>query len=200
MDITNKAKVILSLLSKGYSQKKICEETGYNKSTVSYYCGERYLNDIKKREKKEKETEARIRSAVNKCNNITQVCKYLGKKPITNNLRIISSLIDRYNIDTSHFKIDHERKQSHRYTYDEVFCKGSLYPSSKIKSYILRHRLKPYVCEECGNTEWMGNPIPLQAHHINGDHNDNRFENIKLICPNCHSITDNYCGKKLKKD
>lgn len=50
-------------------------------------------------------------------------------------------------------------------------------------------------CEICQNTEWLGNPIPLDIHHVNGDSDDNRFENVQLICPNCHRQTDTYGGK-----
>ena len=45
----------------------------------------------------------------------------------------------------------------------------------------------------------MGEPIPLELHHINGIRNDLRIENLQILCPNCHSFTDNYRGKKLKK-
>ena len=42
---------------------------------------------------------------------------------------------------------------------------------------------------------WNGNPLKLQLHHINGNHNDNRIENLQILCPNCHTQTDNFCGK-----
>ena len=44
---------------------------------------------------------------------------------------------------------------------------------------------------------WMNKKIPLQLHHINGDRTDNRIENLQLLCPNCHALTDNYCGSNI---
>ena len=54
-------------------------------------------------------------------------------------------------------------------------------------------------CKICNNSEWLGNKIKLELDHINGDHNDNNKENLRLICPNCHSFTTNYRGKNIKK-
>lgn len=53
-------------------------------------------------------------------------------------------------------------------------------------------------CEKCGINSWMGNIISLQIHHINGNRYDNRLENLQVLCPNCHSQTDNFCKKKTK--
>ena len=47
-------------------------------------------------------------------------------------------------------------------------------------------------CESCGSSEWMGKPIPLEIHHINGINTDNRIENLQLICPDCHALTNYY--------
>ena len=52
-----------------------------------------------------------------------------------------------------------------------------------------------YKCECCKNTEWLGQPIKLELHHIDGNPSNNTKENIQLLCPNCHAYTDNYCGK-----
>jgi hypothetical protein len=57
----------------------------------------------------------------------------------------------------------------------------------------------PYHCSLCGVTEWRGRALVLHLDHINGIHNDNRLENIRLLCPNCHSQTDTYCNRARPK-
>lgn len=59
--------------------------------------------------------------------------------------------------------------------------------------------LRGRKCERCNNTEWLGQPIKLEVHHINGDKRDNTLENLQLLCPNCHSYTDNYGTKNIKR-
>lgn len=59
--------------------------------------------------------------------------------------------------------------------------------------------IRGHICENCNLTLWLGEPIPLQLHHINGKEAGNMPENLQLLCPNCHSLTPNYVGKhKLK--
>lgn len=68
----------------------------------------------------------------------------------------------------------------------------------------LRRRLKssgklPDACECCGIKEWMGKPLSLHMHHKNGNKRDNREWNIEFLCPNCHSQTDTYAGRNVKR-
>ena len=72
------------------------------------------------------------------------------------------------------------------------------YSTSHLHDRLLKEGLKERRCECCGNTEWMGHPIVLELHHIDGDHNNNKLENLQMLCPNCHSITDNFKSKKMK--
>ena len=72
------------------------------------------------------------------------------------------------------------------------------YQSNKLKTRLLEEGYKEYKCERCGLTEWLGDPIPLQLHHKDGIHNNNILENLELLCPNCHTLTDNFGGKNVK--
>jgi DNA-binding CsgD family transcriptional regulator len=64
-----------------------------------------------------------------------------------------------------------------------------------IKLRLVAAGLKDGDCEVCGLTEWRGKPISMSLHHVNGDRHDNRLENLRLLCPNCHSQTDTFAGR-----
>jgi hypothetical protein len=61
------------------------------------------------------------------------------------------------------------------------------------KNYLKKH--KGDCCEICGISEWLGNPILLECDHTDGDPANNSFENLRLLCPNCHSQTESFKGK-----
>lgn len=71
--------------------------------------------------------------------------------------------------------------------------------SNKVRKKLLQEGYKDYQCERCGLSEWLGQPIPLELHHIDGDKNNNTLENFQLLCPNCHAFTDSYRGKNITK-
>lgn len=75
--------------------------------------------------------------------------------------------------------------------------------SATVKSTVLRDKLikeniKENKCERCGLTTWLEEPISLELHHIDGDHYNNNFDNLQILCPNCHSLTKNYRNKTDK--
>lgn len=88
-------------------------------------------------------------------------------------------------------------------TQEDIFKKDSMFSGSllkKIKQYNLKDCSK---CEICGISEWMGKPITFQVHHKDGDRTNNELDNLQILCPNCHSQTDNYKGRnrcKIQKE
>lgn len=114
----------------------------------------------------------------------------------------VKNKIDSLNIDISHFKGQaHGTSDNTKYSLEEILVKDSSYSNmTSLKRRILNNNLIDYKCAICGIKEWLSKPIVLQLDHINGDNRDNRLENLRLLCPNCHSQTDTFCRKNKSKE
>ena len=67
--------------------------------------------------------------------------------------------------------------------------------SFKLKKWLIKHHLKENKCECCGISEWNGKPIECALHHKDGNKHNNKLKNLIILCPNCHSQTDNFTAK-----
>lgn len=74
----------------------------------------------------------------------------------------------------------------------EYLIKGSHIKTTHLKNRLIKEGMLKGVCKKCGINQWLGNDITLQLDHINGDNCDNRIENLRLLCPNCHSQTPTF--------
>lgn len=141
----------------------------------------------------EKFTKEQIQEIANQCTSFRQFCVKLGYSLDAGSATAtVKECVEKYGIDCSHFKGHGWKRDSYDYS---KFVKGK-----KIKEGLpALAYLRGWKCECCGNAEWNGQPIPLQIHHIDGDHLNNELDNLQLLCPNCHAQTDNYCGRNKQK-
>ena len=78
---------------------------------------------------------------------------------------------------------------------EQIFKTDSFYSNELVKQRIVKDDLLIYKCNKCGIDQWQGETIVLDLDHINGNNTDNRLENLRYLCPNCHSQTDTYKGR-----
>lgn len=79
---------------------------------------------------------------------------------------------------------------------DEIIeGKHPYYQTLKLKKRLLKEGLKENKCDICGVTEWNNKELSMQLDHIDGDSHNHKFDNLRMVCPNCHSQTHTYCGK-----
>jgi len=87
----------------------------------------------------------------------------------------------------------------HPLPLEELLVAGVPRGRFNIKARLIRAGLKAKACEICGIAKWNGRLIVLALHHLNGDRYDNRVENLQLLCPNCHSQTENFAGRNGRR-
>lgn len=88
---------------------------------------------------------------------------------------------------------------AHKIPLDEILVYPSTYQSNKLRIRLIKEKVFEPYCFVCERDTWLGNPIPLELDHINGDNSDNRLQNLRFLCPNCHAQTQNYRGKNHGK-
>src|SRR5438270_738091 len=86
-----------------------------------------------------------------------------------------------------------------RLPLEQLLVAGPRRNRNHLKRRLFAAGLKSRRCESCGLDSWMGRAIPLALHHVNGDRHDNRLENLQILCPNCHGLTDTWAGRNIPR-
>ena len=137
---------------------------------------------------------------------ISEVLKSLKLKPSGGNYQYVKRMIARHKLDCKHFAGQGWAKGKSAgdiglggrvLTNSEVFIQNSPVTSGTRLQKRLRRLGREYKCAECGISEWRGIKIVLDLDHRNGNNTDNRLENLRFLCPNCHRITNNWGVKNV---
>lgn len=152
-------------------------------------------------------TEAQLKEAVASAKSIRSVLQILGLKPAGGNYVQIVRYIQELKISSEHFtgKVWNKGLKGigkPRLSLSEILVNNSYYQSFKLKTRLFNEKIKEQRCEMCGWAQKaVDGRIPLELDHINGNRMDNRLENLRILCPNCHSLQPTHRGlnKKIKK-
>ncbi len=149
-------------------------------------------------------TDEQLADAVKQSKSIRNVLILLQLVPAGGNYVQIKYAIEKMKLDTSHFTgmgwnvgLKFIPKQS--VPLEDLLVKDGRVQSYKLKKRLYASGLKKPECELCGWAKMsIDGRIPLELDHINGDHSDNRIENLRILCPNCHSLQPTHRGRNKK--
>jgi hypothetical protein len=140
-----------------------------------------------------------LRAAVSACRSMAAVLRALDLPDAGGTRQRVRRLIERLGLDTSHHTGQAwnrgQQVSRSRVRLDQL-DDGKVRGGTTIKMVLLRNGWE-HRCARCQRYEWEGGPIPLEVDHIDGDRRNNRLENLRLLCPNCHALTPTYRGRNI---
>jgi hypothetical protein len=142
-------------------------------------------------------TEAEVRAAVAASLSFAETLRRLGLGPTGGNWKTLRRYADERGISTAHFDpYASSRGIRARTPLAQILVVDSTYSRNHLKKRLYEEGLKQPVCEMCGQgQEWRGRRLSLILDHINGVRNDNRIENLRIVCPNCAATLETHCGR-----
>lgn len=149
--------------------------------------------------------EEKLRESIKNSLSIAAALKKMNINITASNYKTFHNNVKKYNIDISHFLGQAHLKNKEHITVkyiplNKILIENSSYKTiSQLKIRLVRKNLLEYKCAECKLDSWNNKSISLQLDHINGISNDHRIENLRFLCPNCHSQTETFAGRNARK-
>ena len=144
-----------------------------------------------------------FKEAVKSARSVAGVIKRIGLTINGGNYRTVHMLVDRFKLDTSHWTGHAYRKGSRTATVPPwplktILIRGSTYHINRLRERLIGEGVMRARCSGCFRSRWHGRALPLELHHVDGDRTNNELSNLRILCPNCHSLTHNWKGRATR--
>lgn len=142
--------------------------------------------------------------AVKTSKSYAEVLRKINLKPAGGNYIQLKKYISEDNLDVSHFTGQawnkNKKHKTKAISLKDKLVNNKYVNSNRLRLQLISSGIFESICSNCKNDKWLGLDIPLELDHINGKREDNRIENLRILCPNCHALTPTYRGKNKSRD
>jgi hypothetical protein len=137
-----------------------------------------------------------FKTVVEEAFTMTDILEKCGLRPVGSNRKTVQRRAEKENVSLKHLKSIQGKRPSQAIPLEKTMTEDSSYKSSRLKERLVKLGILTDRCSICGQAPvWNGKPLVLHLDHINGNHEDNRLENLRIVCPHCDSQLPTYKGR-----